>query len=281
MNRTQASAAAEHTAEMSTAGFGNLLAGAAPDEEISLAGPQGKVIRLSKVLEVNPEELMPNPANNRPMPSQSRLESMGEKMNKVGILHNLIVRNFQAGDPKERTGYSSVIICGHVRRESAINHSKLNRVPIRRIISPATVSRELEIFLFDVENDDRRNDRENLNEKLEWVRKNFGERIAQRKKGKGGARRGKNKQANLAKQIEIESQGDIPEGSAKRYILMIEAEQANQTARAAEPTKTSTLLKETRALTNWIAKHDLAFAEAQLQSFVEKLRKKKTSLEKK
>lgn len=294
MNRTQASSASEDSANRSTASFGEMLLGTSPDQEINLSGPGGVLIRLSKVQEVDPYSLFPNPANNRPMPSKSRLEKMGTKMSQVGILHNLIIRRFQAGDPgkKEREytiisdgkeipkEYSDVIICGHVRRECALNYAKLNSVPVRRIISPHFVSRELELFLFDVENDDRRNDRENFNEKLDWVRTHFGEKIATRKKGRGGARRGKNKEANLPKEIEEQSQGDIPAGTAKRYIQIIEEELGEVKAKAARKSDPiSGLFKEARETSNWLKKHDPSFVETHLQTLVEKFQARKEKIE--
>lgn len=130
-----------------------------------------------------------------------------------------------------------MIVCGHNRHTAAIA-AGLERVPVQRILSPLTDALEREIMKS--ENDRRRGGNWSREEKEKVIRENFGEAIAEDRRG-GDRKSAKVKDqkftepligadSNLAREIEKKSKGRIPEGTAKRLMTKIRKEAPAPTA---------------------------------------------------
>lgn len=174
-------------------------------------------IELSDVLYVPTSTLSANPLNDYPPLAAPEMAELVTDINEKGILVPLISRP------------DGVIVCGHNRHTAAIA-AGLERVPVQRILSPLTDDLEREIMKS--ENDRRRGGNWSREEKEKFIRENFGEVIAEDRRGgdHGNQYTGGKSSLNfrqsetLAKSIEKKSKGRIPEGTAKRLVAKIRKE---------------------------------------------------------
>ncbi|EHQ04621.1 ParB domain protein nuclease [Leptonema illini DSM 21528] len=174
-------------------------------------------IELSDVLYVPTSTLVANPLNDYPPLAAPEMAELVTDIKEKGILVPLISRP------------DGVIVCGHNRHRAALT-AGLERVPVQRILSPLTDDLEREIMKS--ENDRRRGGNWSRAEKEKFIRENFGEAIAEDRRGgdHGNQYTGGKSSLNfrqsetLAKSIEKKSKGRIPEGTAKRLVAKIRKE---------------------------------------------------------
>ncbi len=170
-------------------------------------------IELSDVLYVATSTLAANPLNDYPPLAAPEMAELVTDIKEKGILVPLISRP------------DGVIVCGHNRHTAAIA-AELERVPVQRILSPLTD--ELEREIMKSENDRRRGGNWSREEKEKFIRENFGEAIAEdRRGGDRKSAKAKDQKLNspligsgsgLADEIEKKSRGRISKASAKVIV---------------------------------------------------------------
>lgn len=170
-------------------------------------------IELSDVLYVPTSTLSANPLNDYPPLAAPEMAELVTDIKEKGILVPLISRP------------DGVIVCGH-NRHTAATAAGLERVPVQRILSPLTDDLEREIMKS--ENDRRRGGNWSREEKEKFIRENFGEAIAEDRRG-GDRKSAKVKDqklnspligsgSGLADEIEKKSRGRISKASAKVIV---------------------------------------------------------------
>jgi ParB-like chromosome segregation protein Spo0J len=170
-------------------------------------------IELSDVLYVPTSTLSANPLNDYPPLAAPEMAELVADIKEKGILVPLISRP------------DGVIVCGHNRHTAAMA-AGLERVPVQRILSPLTD--ELEREIMKSENDRRRGGNWSRVEKEKFIRENFGEAIAEdRRGGDRKSAKAKDQKLNspligsgsgLADEIEKKSRGRISKASAKVIV---------------------------------------------------------------
>jgi len=170
-------------------------------------------IELSDVLYVATSTLAANPLNDYPPLAAPEMAELVTDIKEKGILVPLISRP------------DGVIVCGHNRHRAALT-AGLERVPVQRILSPLTDALEREIMKS--ENDRRRGGNWSREEKERFIRENFGEAIAEdRRGGDRKSAKAKDQKLNspligsgsgLADEIEKKSRGRISKASAKVIV---------------------------------------------------------------
>lgn len=217
-NKRNAAAGGLRLATRSLGGGLGRLTQAQPDEAIQATSRDGQVVEFGKVLPVELSRIMPNPRNDYESMSAKELQSLAESIERVGVLNALILRDATPADGAP-AGVDYVLICGENRFRAA-RLGELLAAPARRVMSPAKIAPELEDEIMEAENDRRRGGSNSAAKKKAWIDAKFGARIRRKKHG-GGQGSG-----NLAAEIERESRGKIPKGTAQRLLAELRRDYA-------------------------------------------------------
>ncbi|MCR9145498.1 MAG: ParB N-terminal domain-containing protein [bacterium] len=231
-NKRTAAAGGLRLASRSMGGGLGRLAQAQPDESVQATSRDGQAVEFGKVLPIEVSRVMRNPRNDYESMSDAELRSLAESIERVGVLNALIVRDATPADGAP-AGVDYVLVCGE-NRFRACGHAGLLAVPARRVMSPAVVSPALEDEIMEAENDRRRGGSNNAAKKKAWIDAKFGARLRAKKHG-GGQGSG-----NLAAEIERESRGKIPKGTAQRLLAELRRDYAEA---AANPKRGAALKK--------------------------------------
>lgn len=242
-NKRTAAAGGLRLASRSLGGGLGRLTQARPDEAIQATSQDGQIVEFGKALPVELSRIMRNPRNDYESMTDEELKNLAESIERVGVLNALILRGVTAADDAP-AGVDYVLVCGE-NRFRACGLAGLLAAPARKVLTPEVVPPTLEDEIMEAENDRRRGGTNSAAKKKAWIHSKFAARIREKKHG------GSQGSGNLAQEIERESRGKIPKGTAQRLLAELRREYAEKSSKTARNSVKSQAVAVPKHLTEW------------------------------